>query len=370
VRWAIVVAVALTLPAQALAADTVSLVSSHAAVPYGGTVTLTGQATPAVAGETVELLAQGPIATTTTAADGTFAFAIALQSPATFVARIGSVESAPVAVAVTPILEARIEGRRALGARRILSGTLTPAGAGVLTARVAGTTVQLALDAQGAFRRRLPANRSGTFAVVLELAPAAGYEAIARTLSYRVIAPRLGLGSRGIAVRILERRLADLRYALRRVDSYFGYDTYEAVLAFQKVHRVSRTGRVSAGTWRLLNRAGIPRARVARGDHIEVDKTRQVLFEVRRGRVVKVVHVSTGATGNTPVGTWRVYLKTPGTLPSGMYYSLFFLRGFAIHGYPSVPPWPASHGCVRTPMWFAPGLFSRWGRGAVVKVFP
>ena len=369
-RWAIVLAVALTLPAQALGADGVSLVSSHAAVPHGGTVTLSGRATPAIAGETVELLAPDPVATTTTAADGTFSFAIALQSPATFVARVGAVESTPVAVALIPSLQARIEGRRALGARRILSGTLTPAGAGVLTARVAGTTLQLPLDAQGTFRRRLPTNRSGTFAVVLELAPVPGYEALARTLSYRVTAPSLRLGSRGIAVRILERRLFELRYALRRVDSYFGHDTYEAVLAFQKVNRVSRTGRVSDGTWRMLNRARIPRARVPRGDHIEVDKTRQVLFEVRNGVVVRVAHVSTGATGNTPVGTWRVYLKTPGRLPSGMYYSLFFLRGFAIHGYPSVPPWPASHGCVRTPMWFAPGLFSRWSRGSVIKVFP
>jgi lipoprotein-anchoring transpeptidase ErfK/SrfK len=52
-----------------------------------------------------------------------------------------------------------------------------------------------------------------------------------------------------------------------------------------------------------------------------------------------------------------------------MYYSLFWLRGFAIHGYPSVPPWPASHGCVRIPMWQAPRLFSRWDVGTTVYVY-
>jgi lipoprotein-anchoring transpeptidase ErfK/SrfK len=53
-----------------------------------------------------------------------------------------------------------------------------------------------------------------------------------------------------------------------------------------------------------------------------------------------------------------------------MYDSLFFVGEFAIHGYYSVPSYPASHGCVRTPIWFASGLYSRWGIGTSVYVFP
>jgi lipoprotein-anchoring transpeptidase ErfK/SrfK len=53
-----------------------------------------------------------------------------------------------------------------------------------------------------------------------------------------------------------------------------------------------------------------------------------------------------------------------------LWYPLYFLRGFALHGYPSVPAYPASHGCVRLPMWFAPGLHARWPYGATVRVFP
>ena len=30
------------------------------------------------------------------------------------------------------------------------------------------------------------------------------------------------------------------------------------------------------------------------------------------------------------------------------YYSSYFIRGYAIHGYKSVPNYPASHGCLRT----------------------
>ena len=101
--------------------------------------------------------------------------------------------------------------------------------------------------------------------------------------------------------------------------------------------------------------ASTPRARYP-GDHIEVSKPLQVLFVVRGGRVILVSHVSTGATGNTPAGRWHVYSKVPGWLPDGMFDSSFFLRGFAIHGYPTVPFYPGSHGCVRVPLWLAPRI--------------
>lgn len=47
---------------------------------------------------------------------------------------------------------------------------------------------------------------------------------------------------------------------------------------------------------------------------------------------------------------------------------MYFRGGFAIHGYPSVPAYPASHGCVRIPMWFAPGLYSRHEHGTAIYV--
>ncbi|MBD0291656.1 MAG: murein L,D-transpeptidase, partial [Thermoleophilia bacterium] len=205
----------------------------------------------------------------------------------------------------------------------------------------------------------------------LALAPAAGFERVRRRASYRVVAPQLAWGARGRAVRALEARLAALHYALARVDERYGRDTVDAVLAFQKVNGLARTGRASAAVWARLARASVPRALDPRGTHLEVSKRRQVLYEVVAGAVARIVHVSTGATGNTPVGRWRVYRLGPGTNALGMYYSLYFLRGFAIHGYPSVPPYPASHGCVRTPMWFARGFYARWGRlGTRVAVFP
>ena len=197
--------------------------------------------------------------------------------------------------------------------------------------------------------------------------PRPGYAPVRRVLRAQVVQPALGAGSRGPSVRALEQRLAELHYALRGVDGVYAQDTVEAVLAFQKVNGLSWTGRTDASVWRALARAHVPHARY-RGTHIEVSKGRQYLLVVRNGRVEEVVHISTGATGNTPIGRWHVYRKVVGW-DWVLWYPMYFLRGFAIHGYPSVPAYPASHGCVRVPMWIAPKLFAQIARGQTIYVY-
>src|SRR5439155_16277757 len=67
--------------------------------------------------------------------------------------------------------------------------------------------------------------------------------------------------------------------------------------------------------------------------------------------------VSSGATGNAPVGAFRILWKAPATgtwLGSAILYrTMTFYRNFAIHGFYSVPAYPASPGCVRIPVWAA-----------------
>ena len=86
------------------------------------------------------------------------------------------------------------------------------------------------------------------------------------------------------------------------------------------------------------------------------------------GRAVGETMIVLMATGNTPVGRWRVYRKVPGW-SWVLWYPMYFLRGFAIHGYPSVPAYPASHGCVRVPMWIAPRLYATNPFGHTVFVY-
>jgi hypothetical protein len=238
-----------------------------------------------------------------------------------------------------------------------------PSWAGRVQARVDGKVVRL--SKRGGLR--LGASHTGTRRLGIRLLPNPGFVSVRRSATTLVVVPELALGSHGTAVRALELRLREQRYALRRVDGSYDRDTVEAVYAFQSVHGLPQTGRVDAPLWRLIGRSGVPAARYP-GTHLEVSKSRQFLLDVRNGLVLRVVHVSTGATGNTPLGTWRVYRTVPG-YDWVLYYPLYFLRGFAIHGYPSVPAYPASHGCVRIPMWLATTIFSGHGLGTTIHVY-
>jgi Putative peptidoglycan binding domain/L,D-transpeptidase catalytic domain len=375
------VGLGLVLPGGAAAAGTLTLRVEPPVVGYGSTVVFAGELAPAQAGVPVGVYvgvgSEWRLATSgATQAGGAYRLAAAVRASGRYLA-IAQLDPAtqvasPVAtVGMRPLLLTRVAGRRVVGGRVVVSGRLLPADAGRLVLEARGRSRPVRVSSLGRFRVALPSDRAGRLRIAVSLLAGSGYEPVRRTHSLRLRGPRLSWGSSGPAVRALERLLWQQRYALRGVDTYYGSDTYEAVLAFQKVHGSLRTGRVSPGTWSRLSRAAVPRAFVPSGTHVEISKSKQVLYEVRAGRVVKTVHVSTGATGNTPVGRWRVYRLGPGYNALGMYYSLYFLRGFAIHGYHSVPAWPASHGCVRTPIWFAPGFYSRWARlGTRIYVFP
>ncbi len=339
---------------------------------YGRRTTFTGRVIPPLRGAPVSLFV-GETEVRSGKADkrGRFRFHLRLRAPGTFTARFDSVVSNQAAVPLRPGLDIALPSSRTVGQALVLRAAVQPRGSGSLTVRAWRGGHELRERTFGdRAALRLSTAKVADYVLRITVKPNGAYSGRTATLRSSVLLPYLSVGSRGPSVRILERRLAELRFALRGVDTFYSYDTSDAVLAFQKVHGLARTGRVDPAFWRRLQTAQTPRPRYAGPDrHIEVDKARQVLFEVDRGRVVKVVHVSTGATGNTPVGRWHVYSKVPGFLPSGMFYSSFFLRGFAIHGYHSVPSYPASHGCVRVPLWVAPSIFAWDSYGETIYVY-
>lgn len=335
-------------------------------VGYRHRLAFRGAIVPTLPNEQVLILAGGKFfAYGTTGPDGTFSISRRISASGPYTARFGGAVSAPVATTVKPELEAKLAGSGALGEPLSVVAKLLPASAGELRIRV-WRGPKLVADVHKS-RVTLSTRVPGTLRIVVSSSANPGFASSSRTLSAVVANPSLSLGARGASVRALERRLVELHYAVKGVDGFFGQDDYDAVLAFQKVSGMPRTGRVDRVLWRRLATATVPRARFG-GDHVEVDKTRQVLFEVRDGKVVLAVPVSTGATGNTPLGVWHVYSRVPGW-SWVLWYPTFFLRGFAIHGYPSVPPYPASHGCVRVPMWVATRLYSMNPFGVPVHIY-
>jgi N-acetylmuramoyl-L-alanine amidase len=167
---------------------------------------------------------------------------------------------------------------------------------------------------------------------------------------------------KGPRVRELQHRLDGLGYTIAHVDGEFGYDTVHAVLAFQKVQGLGRDGVVGPATAKALRHPAVPSpVSTSAGFHVEVDLARQVLLFVTDGTVSDVFDVSTGsgrtyvsngqtAVAHTPTGSFRIERKIDGWRESDLgllYRPAYFVGGYAIHGSSSVPPYPASHGCVR-----------------------
>lgn len=158
-------------------------------------------------------------------------------------------------------------------------------------------------------------------------------------------------GDEGPLVEDLQRRLLELGYWLGAPDGDFGTATHHAVVALQKAAGIARDGIVGPVTRDALERGVRPAPASTSGRVVEIDLARQILLVVDDGEVVWTLDTSTGASGTpTPPGTFRVVREIDGyrTSPLGVLYRpKYFNQGIAIHGYPSVPPYPASHGCVR-----------------------
>lgn len=177
----------------------------------------------------------------------------------------------------------------------------------------------------------------------------------------RVLGNTAGRGSRGIRVRMLQRGLRRLGYAGFRPSGNFGPATARGVLAFRKVNRMGRRTYANRRVFiKVFERRGTFRLKYPRaGKHIETDISRQVLVLARNGRAERIYHTSTGKPSTpTVLGSFRFYRKSPGTNSKGMVHSSYFIGGYAIHGYRSVPTYPASHGCLRVPIPDAWSIYS------------
>ncbi len=186
--------------------------------------------------------------------------------------------------------------------------------------------------------------------------------------------PTLGKGSAGPVVAWIERRLAALSYRPGAVDGVYDSATADAVMAFQKVERLERTGKASDAVQRRLASASTPLPRRwSSGLRVEIDLSRQVLLLIRDNEVQWTIPVATGAQGTrTPTGSFSIQRKLPYWREShlGMLYKpAYFYGGYAIHGSHSVPPYPASHGCVRVAVSTMDGLYPLLPVGMRVDIY-
>jgi hypothetical protein len=221
------------------------------------------------------------------------------------------------------------------------------------------------------FSKRLV--RPGAYSVRAQL-PRGGNRAGSGDSSrrFKIKFPSLRKGDRGPEVRTLNKLLAKLGYVNDEGRRYDGA-TGRAVLAFRKVNRMARTEKASGKIFKKLARGkgGFKLRHPGAGKHVEADLSRQVMVLARGKKVEEIYHVSSGAPATpTILGKYRFYRKDPGYNSLGMYYSVYFIRGYAIHGYKSVPTYPASHGCLRNPIPDSKHIYDWVDIGDPIYVYP
>jgi L,D-transpeptidase catalytic domain/Putative peptidoglycan binding domain len=228
----------------------------------------------------------------------------------------------------------------------------------------ASKQVRRTVRRRGRYEFRFKVGNPGSVRLVVKHRASDGQVAFrTRSETIQVVNWQAGQGARGAKVTLLQRGLLKLGFATP-VTGYFDSLTANAVNAFRKTNGMGRDGYAATSVYAMVMRGqGAFELRYpdsgTHGKHVEFDWSRQVLVLADRGKPYRVYHVSSGKPSTPTVfGSYRFYWKQPGTNSKGMVHSSYFIGGYAIHGYASVPNYPASHGCLRVPIPNALSIFN------------
>jgi peptidoglycan hydrolase-like protein with peptidoglycan-binding domain len=207
------------------------------------------------------------------------------------------------------------------------------------------------------------------------------------TISLTLVLPVLAVGQSAnfsrAQIKEAEQQLSHLGFWTGPIDGVFDAGSRAALIAFQKWQGREATGQLTLDELKAIRTSPHPRAREIGYEHVEVDLDRQVLMLVKEDSTVRVLPVSTGNNATfvdegqpsiayTPRGRFLVYAKDIGWKTGSLgstYYANFISGGVAIHGSRNVPNEPASHGCIRIPMFAAREVSNLLKLGTIVLVY-
>jgi hypothetical protein len=225
---------------------------------------------------------------------------------------------------------------------------------------------------RGIFRAKIQIAAAGKYAVSAKhVATAAlGGDSTVRK-SWKVSFPALREGRCGDVVVGFKKAMRKMGYVVNS-GRCFGGKTGRGVLAYRKVNGMTRSSRAGKG---LVKRvfAGRGEYKIVHpnaGEHLEAPLSKQVLVFAKGDKPFAVYPVSSGKSSTPTVTGHFHFIRTePGYNSHGMYYSFYFYGGYAVHGYESVPDYPASHGCIRTFIADQPEIYNRINYGESIFVF-
>lgn len=224
----------------------------------------------------------------------------------------------------------------------------------------------------GKFRAKVLIREGGKYAVSASHAPTAalGGDSTVRK-SWRVSYPSLHQGQCGKVVVGFKKAMRKLGY-IANDGRCFGGKTARGVLAYRKVNGMAATYRAGKGLVKsaFSGKGAYKVKHPGAGQHVEAPLGKQVLVFAKDDKPVAVYPISSGKSSTPTVTGHFEFIRTePGYNSHGMYYSWYFYGGYAVHGYESVPDYPASHGCLRTFIADQPEIYERINFGEDIFVF-
>jgi len=224
----------------------------------------------------------------------------------------------------------------------------------------------------GSFHTKIRIEEGGKYAVSArhEATASLGADSTVRK-SWRVSYPSLHQGQCGDVVVGFKKAMRKMGY-IANSGRCFGGKTARGVLAYRKVNDMSRSYRAGKGLVKSVfsGRGGYRVVHPGAGEHLEAPLSKQVLIFAKGDRPFAIYPVSSGKSSTpTVTGHFEFIRQEPGYNSHGMYYSFYFYGGYAVHGYESVPDYPASHGCIRTFIADQPEIYNRINFGESIFVF-
>lgn len=224
----------------------------------------------------------------------------------------------------------------------------------------------------GKFEARIRIESAGKYAVGARHAPTAllGGDSTVRK-SWRVSFVSLHQGMCGPVVVGFKKGMRKMGY-IANDGRCFGGKTARGVLAYRKVNGMSRSMRAGKGLVKRVfaGRGGYEVRHPGAGRHLEAPLSKQVLVFAEGDKPYAIYPISSGKSSTPTVTGHFTFIRTePGYNSHGMYYSFYFYGGYAVHGYESVPDYPASHGCIRTFIADQPEIYNRIDFGESIFIF-
>lgn len=215
---------------------------------------------------------------------------------------------------------------------------------------------------KGSFRTSIEVRENGKYAVAAKhvATPELGADETVRK-SWKVSFPALRQGQCGDVVLGFKKAMRKMGY-IANDGRCFGGKTARGVLAYRKVNGMSRSMRAGAGLVKKVysGKGGYEVRHPGAGDHLEAPLSKQVLVFTKGDEPYAIYPISSGKSSTpTVTGHYEMIRTEPGYNSHGMYYSWYFYGGYAVHGYESVPDYPASHGCLRTFIADQPEIYNR-----------